>query len=111
MGQAAFREAIAGEARLAPRGGAGRPVSAFPSEEALEEEILAQCAQYFHPAGTCRMGSASDPLAVVDPECRVIGTEGLFVADASIMPEIVRCNTNSTAIMIAERAADLLRRD
>lgn len=111
VGQAAFREAIAGEARLAPRGGAGRPVSAFPSEEALEEEILAQCAQYFHPAGTCRMGSASDPLAVVDPECRVIGTEGLFVADASIMPEIVRCNTNSTAIMIAERAADLLRRD
>jgi choline dehydrogenase-like flavoprotein len=108
VGQAAFREAVEGEALLAPRGGAGRPVSALAGEEELEREILAQCAQYFHPAGTCRMGSAADPRAVVDPECRVIGTEGLFVADASIMPEIVRCNTNATAIMIAERAADLL---
>jgi choline dehydrogenase-like flavoprotein len=107
--QPAFREAIEGEARLAPRGAPGKPVSAFPRDEELEEEILAQCAQYFHPVGTCRMGCASDPLAVVDPQCRVIGTEGLFVADASIMPEIVRCNTNSTAIMIAEHAADLLR--
>lgn len=109
VGQPAFQEALQGEARLAPRGGAGRPVSSFPRDEELEEEILAQCAQYFHPSGTCRLGPVSDPQAVVDPQCRVIGTEGLFVADASLMPEIVRCNTNSTAIMIAERAADLLR--
>jgi len=55
------------------------------------------------------MGSPEDAMAVVDPACRVIGTDGLWVADASIMPEIVRCNTNATTIMIAEHAAELIR--
>jgi len=71
---------------------------------------MKQCAQYFHPVGTCRMGAREDPLSVVHPECRLIGTDALSVVDASIMPEIVRCNTNSTAIMIAEKAAEMLQR-
>jgi choline dehydrogenase len=55
------------------------------------------------------MGPASDPTAVVDQYCRVYGLEGLRVVDASVMPEIVRANTNATAIMMGERAADLIK--
>jgi choline dehydrogenase len=61
----------------------------------------------FHPAGTCKMGN--DPMAVVDPELRVHGIEGLRVADASIMPTVVSGNTNAAAIMIGEKASDLVR--
>ncbi len=62
-----------------------------------------------HVCGTCRMGAAGDPEAVVDPELRVIGVEGLYVADASVMPSIVRANTNIPVVMIAEKAADILK--
>ena len=61
-----------------------------------------------HISGTCKMGPASDPLAVVDQEGRVHGLDGLRVADASIMPDCVRANTNATAMMIGERMADLM---
>ena len=63
----------------------------------------------FHPVGTCRMGRADDPMAVVDPELRVRGVAGLRIADASVMPRITSGNTNSPTLMIAERAAALVR--
>ncbi len=63
----------------------------------------------FHPAGTCRMGPASDPTAVVDDQLRVHGMERLRVIDASIMPMMISANLNASALMIGEKGADLLR--
>ena len=58
---------------------------------------------YYHPVGTCKMGPASDAAAVVDSTGRVHGAEGLYVADASIMPAIPRANTNLPTLMVAEK--------
>jgi len=73
-------------------------------------EILAAAAPMFHPVGTCAIGRADDPCAVVDAECRVHGIQGLRVVDASIMPRIPSANTNLPTLILAERAADLIRR-
>ena len=60
----------------------------------------------YHPCGTCKMGDRNDPMAVVDHECRVIGVDGLRVADSSIFPRITNGNLNSPSIMTGEKAAD-----
>jgi choline dehydrogenase-like flavoprotein len=64
-----------------------------------------------HSSGTCKMGPASDPMAVVDAHGRVHGLQRLRVVDASIMPDVIRANTNATTIMLAERMADWIRQE
>ena len=88
----------------------GREVLPGPDttdEPALRAFIARATGTYYHPVGSCAMGTG--PEAVVDSELRVHGLTGLRVADASIMPTIVSVNTNATAIMIGEKAADLIR--
>ena len=74
-----------------------------------DAEILAASGTMFHPSCTCAIGRADDPMAVVDPECRVYGVRGLRVADAAVMPSVPSANTNIPTIMIAERVADFMR--
>lgn len=78
------------------------------SDESLERWLLANVGTQHHSSGTCKMGPASDPMAVVDQHGKVHGLEGLRVVDASIMPDVVRANTNATVIMMAERVADMI---
>lgn len=77
------------------------------TDEALDDFIRTKVESAYHPCGTCRMGS--DPLAVVDPECRVIGLQNLRVVDASIMPQATAGDLNGPTIMLAERASDMIR--
>ncbi|MGF1626910.1 MAG: choline dehydrogenase [Alphaproteobacteria bacterium] len=83
-----------------------QPGAALQSDEELDGFIRDHVESAYHPCGTCRMGAATDPLAVVDPECRVIGVEGLRVADSSIFPRITNGNLNAPSIMVGEKAAD-----
>jgi choline dehydrogenase-like flavoprotein len=80
------------------------------SDEALDKWLLANVLTQHHSSGTCKMGPSSDSMAVVDQYCRVHGTDGLRVVDASVMPDVVRANTNATTIMIAERVADWINK-
>lgn len=84
------------------------PGKAVSAEAELEAFIRASVATTYHPVGTCKMGPSSDPLAVVDQRLRVHGVEGLRVADASIMPDIIGGNTSAPSMMIGERAADFI---
>ena len=77
-------------------------------EERLTDHIRANVAGTFHVSGTCRMGAATDRDAVVDPDGRVYGIAGLRVADASVMPELPRGNTNIPTIMLAEKLANAI---
>jgi choline dehydrogenase len=87
------------------------PGLAYQTEEELQDAAGNVGTTIFHPVGTCRMGTADDPGAVVDSRLRVRGVEGLRVVDASVMPVITSGNTNSPTLMIAERASDMLRAD
>jgi choline dehydrogenase/4-pyridoxate dehydrogenase len=100
--------------------GRQRPLAAFAAAEIspgldhrsdteLDAHIRATGITVHHPLGTCKMGLPSDPMAVVDPELKVIGVECLRVVDASVMPDLVGGNINAPVIMIAEKAADLIR--
>ncbi len=75
----------------------------------IRAHIAATAATVHHPLGTCKMGPGSDPMAVVDGDLRVRGIDGLRVVDASVMPDLVGGNINSAIIMIAEKAADMIR--
>jgi choline dehydrogenase-like flavoprotein len=97
--QSPIREVLGAESELS---------AGAASDAALREFIRAQCTTLYHPTSTCRMGS--DALAVVDPALRVRGAEALFVADASVFPAMVSGNTNAPVVMVAERAADSIRR-
>lgn len=83
------------------------PGEEVQSDEDLAEFLYSRAETLYHPVGTCKMGS--DPLAVVDAQLRVIGIEGLRVADASVMPSIISGHTNAPSIMIGERASDFVK--
>lgn len=79
------------------------------SDDALDAWLQQNAGIAGHQSVTCKMGPASDPMAVVDQYGHVHGLKGLRVVDASVMPDIVRANTNATVIMMAERVADFIR--
>jgi choline dehydrogenase-like flavoprotein len=83
------------------------PGAGVADDADLEADVRRRVELLYHPVGTCRIGV--DDLAVVDPELRVRGLAGLRVVDASVMPVIPGGNTNAPTIMVAERAADLIR--
>jgi len=88
------------------RGEELQPGAHVTDDAAIDAFIRDKVETAYHPSCSCRMGRADDPMAVVDPETRVIGVEGLRVADASIMPSITTGNLNAPTIMLAEKASD-----
>ena len=103
---------IAAQPALAPF----QPEEFLPGRRWASDEELVEAAgnigtTIFHPVSTCRMGRDDDPAAVVDARLRVRGLAGLRVVDASIMPTITSGNTNSPTLMIAEKAAAMIRED
>lgn len=98
---------IFGQAAFDPyRGKEISPGGHVQTDAQLDEFIREHVESAYHPCGSCRMGRADDPTAVVDPECRVIGVEGLRVADSSIFPRVTNGNLNAPSIMTGEKAAD-----
>ena len=87
---------------------AANPIDAGSTADQIAEFIRNNCETLYHPVGTCRMGTDAGA-AVVDPELKVYGTENLRVVDASVFPEAIGGNPNATIIMIAEKAADLIK--
>jgi 5-(hydroxymethyl)furfural/furfural oxidase len=90
-------------------GGPGGTLAELLSDRArMAEFVRANVSPVAHHSGTCRMGSAEDPMSVVDPQGRVHGFDGLRIADASVMPTVPRGNTNLPTLMVAEKMADLI---
>jgi len=88
------------------RGKEIQPGDDVQSDAAIDDFIREHAESAYHPCGTAKMGRASDPMAVVDPECRVIGVGGLRVADSSIFPRITNGNLNGPSILVGEKASD-----
>jgi choline dehydrogenase len=88
------------------RGEEIQPGAAAQTDDQLDQAIRDHAESAYHPCGTARMGRRDDPMAVVDPDCRVIGVQGLRVADSSIFPRITNGNLNAPSIMVGEKAAD-----
>ncbi|HYB63867.1 MAG TPA: choline dehydrogenase, partial [Steroidobacteraceae bacterium] len=103
------REIFAQPAFARYRGREIQPGESVQSDEQIDAFVRAKVESAFHPSCSCRMGRASDPLAVVDAQARVIGTQALRVVDSSIMPSITTGNLNAPTIMLAEKAADHIR--
>lgn len=99
FGQAAFAPYLKSEIQ---------PGASVQTDAELDGFVKAHAESAYHPCGTARMGRRDDPMAVVDPECRVIGVEGLRVADSSIFPRVTNGNLNGPSIMVGEKAADHL---
>jgi len=98
---------ILGQDAFAPfRGHEIQPGEDVQSDEALDDFIREHVESAYHPCGTCKMGAVDDPMAVVDPDLKVIGVKGLRVADSSIFPRITNGNLNGPSIMTGEKAAD-----
>ena len=85
------------------------PGAATKEDAAIVDFIRRKAESIYHPIGTCRIGAAGDPGAVVDAQLRVHGIAGLRVVDASVMPTLVGGNTNAPTIMIAERVAGFMQ--
>ena len=100
------REILSQSAMDPYRGHEIQPGEGVTSDAAIDAFIRDHAESAYHPCGTCRIGAAGDAMAVVDPECRVIGVEGLRVADSSVFPRITNGNLNAPSIMVAEKAAD-----
>jgi choline dehydrogenase len=97
FGQAAFKPFLKAEIQ---------PGQGVVSDDEIDGFLREHVESAYHPCGTARMGRASDPMAVVDPECRVIGVQGLRVADSSVFPQVTNGNLNAPSIMVGEKAAD-----
>lgn len=102
------REVFAQPAFDAYRGREIQPGEDLQSADELDDVIRTHAESAYHPCGTCRIGRADDPMAVVDPEVRVIGVDGLRLADSSIFPRITNGNLNGPSIMVGEKASDLI---
>jgi choline dehydrogenase len=84
------------------------PGHGVQSDDELLDAATRRAQTTFHPGCSCRMGPASDPLAVVDDQLRVHGLDGLRVVDASIMPRMISANLNAATLMIADKASDMI---
>ena len=100
---------IFGQDAFAPyRGKEIQPGSEVQTDTELDAFILKHVESAYHPCGTCKIGRRDNPMAVVDPECRVIGVNALRVVDSSIFPRIPNGNLNGPSIMVGEKGADMI---
>jgi choline dehydrogenase len=103
------REIIAQPAMDPYRGEELAPGADIESDDALDAYVRAHAESAYHPSCTCKIGADGDPMAVLDPECRVRGVERLRVVDSSVFPIIPNGNLNAPTIMVGEKAADIIR--